>query len=122
MSSSIRAAVVGGVGTVLLLGGCSIQHRPKTQFAGQLTSTDAACPKTQGTLIVQNDQIVFSPADATWTLQGKSLNGKVEVTKSRPSFDHKLYTTTFAATLSEDRATGLYTTPFCTYTVDLTRF
>ena len=120
MSTNPAAAV--GVGFALLLGGCGIHHRPKTQFSGPLTSTDSACPASNGTLIIQNDEIVFSPADATWILRGKAVNGKIDATRERPSFDHKLYKTTVALELSEDRATGTYTTPTCTYAVALNRF
>ena len=111
-----------GVGCALLLGACSVQHRPKSQFAGKLTSTDPACPQTQGTLIIQNGQVVFTPADATWTLQGTATDDRINLERSRPSFDHKLYRTSLTATLSGDRVTGSYSTPSCTYAVDLGKF
>lgn len=117
-----RSIIAAGAAILLLTGGCTIQHRPKRQFAGKLVSTDAACPPTQGTLIVQNEQAVFAPADTTWTLTGKALGEKLELTHSRPSFDHKLYATTLKATLSSDRVSGTYSTPSCTYTVDLKQF
>ena len=76
----------------------------------------------QGTLVVQKDQVIFSPADTTWTLAGTILGEKLQLTRSRPSFDHKLYTTTLTATLSNDRIIGTYSTPTCTYAVDLKQF
>lgn len=118
----VRLIMAASAAILLLTGGCSIQHRPKRQFAGKLQSSDAACPSTQGTLIIQNDQIIFSPADTTWTLTGKALGEKLEFTRSRPSFDHKLYATTLKATLSGDRVVGTYSTPSCTYAVDLKQF
>lgn len=118
----VRSVIAAGAAILLLAGGCSIQHRPKRQFAGKLVSPDTACPPTQGTLIVQNDQAIFAPADTTWTLTGKALGEKLELTRSRPSFDHKLYATTLKATLSSERVTGIYSTPSCTYAVDLKQF
>lgn len=118
----LRPIIAAGAAIVLLTGGCSIQHRPKRQFAGKLLSSDTACPPTQGTLIVQNGQAIFAPADTTWTLTGKALGEKLELTRSRPSFDHKLYVTTLKATMSSDRVSGTYSTPSCTYTVDLKQF
>ena len=118
----VRSIVAASTAILLLAGGCSIQHRPKRQFAGRLQSSDAACQPTQGTLIVQNDQVVFSPADTTWTLTGKALSENLELTRSRPSFDHKLYVTALKATLSSDRVIGTYSTPSCTYAVDLKQF
>lgn len=118
----VRSIIAAGTAILLLTGGCSVQHRPKRQFAGKLQSPNAACPPTRGTLIIQNDQVVFSPADTTWTLTGKMLGENLELTRSRPSFDHKLYATTLKATLSSDRVIGTYSTPSCTYTVDLKQF
>lgn len=114
--------VAAGVGLILFLGGCGIEYRAKNQFSGLLTSADAACPSSTGTLMIQNGDIVFSPADTTWTLRGKAVNGKIEAARERPSFDHKLYKTTLSLTLSQDRASGTYATPSCTYAADLKRF
>ena len=118
----VRSIMAASAAILLLTGGCSIQHRPKRQFAGKLLSPDAACPPMQGTLVAQNDQIIFSPADTTWTLTGTALGEKLQLTRSRPSFDHKLYATTLTAILSSDRVTGTYSTPSCTYAVDLKQF
>lgn len=118
----LRPIMAASAAIILLTGGCTIQHRPKTQFAGKLLSSDLACPPTQGTLIIQNEQVVFSPADTTWTLTGKTFGEKLELTHNRPSFDHKLYITTLKATLSGDHVIGTYSTPSCTYTVDLRQF
>lgn len=118
----VRSTLVAGAALLVLTGGCSIQHRPKRQFAGKLLSQDPACSPTQGTLVAQNDQIIFSPADTTWTLTGTLVGDRLELTRSRPSFDHKLYATALKATLSNDRVTGTYSTPTCTYAVDLKQF
>jgi hypothetical protein len=114
--------VAAGLGLTLFFGGCGIEHRSKSQFSGLLTSTDITCPSSTGTLIIQNGDVVFSPADTTWMLRGKAVNGKIDATRERPSFDHKLYKTTLALTLFQDRASGTYTTPSCIYAADLERF
>lgn len=101
---------------------CSVQHRPKRQYSGDLTSAGASCPKLHGTLIVQRDDVVFTPNEGTWTLEGKAVGNVVEASHSRPSFDHKTYDTALKATLSDTKAVGTYVTPTCTYTVDLTAF
>ena len=120
--ANTAVSIIAGVGCVLLLTACTVQHRPKSQFAGKLTSTDPSCPQTNGILVVQNDQVVFTPTEATWTLQGKSVNGRIDLARSRPSFDHKLYSTTLTATQVNDRVSGTYSTPSCKYAVELNRF
>jgi hypothetical protein len=102
--------------------GCSIQHRPKLQYSGQLTSTSSSCPKTRGTLIIQRDDVVFAPDDGTWTLDGKVSGSAVSASNSRPSFDHKTFATELKGTMTDKQVLGTYSTPSCTYTVDLTRF
>ena len=101
---------------------CSVQHRPKTQYSGFLTSTASSCPKKHGTLTIQRDDAVFAPEDGTWILEGKAVGNVVEANQSRPSFDHKTYATQLKATLTDTRATGTYVTPTCNYAVDLARF
>ncbi len=122
MTSRDGAAFLSAVGLAVLLGGCSIQYRPKLQFAGPLLSTDSICPAAQGTLVLQNGEAVFSPTDSTWTLRGPFDKGKLELTHSRPSFDHKTYLTSLTATLSDDRVIGTYRTQSCVYAVNLARF
>ena len=119
---SNHLAVPLRVGLALLLGGCGIHHRPKAQFSGSLTSDNTSCPASNGTLVIQNEEIVFSPADATWTLHGKTQNGEISAARERPGFDHKTYKTTLSLKLFDDRATGTYTTPSCNYAVALKRF
>ncbi len=118
----LRRALASSLWLAMATTGCSIQHRPKLQYSGQLTSTNVACPKTHGTLVIQRGEVVFAPDDGTWTLDGKLIGSTVEASRSRPSFDHKLFATELKATLTDTQATGTYTTPTCTYAVDLTRF
>lgn len=120
--SGSRLLIAAGAGIILLAGGCTNQHRPKLQFAGKLISQNATCPASQGTLVLQNDQVMFSPSDGTWTLSGTSQTDKIFLTRSRPGFDHKLYITTLSATRSADHVIGTYTTPSCNYAVDLKQF
>ena len=65
---------------------------------------------------------MFAPDDSTWTLDGKAVGATVQASRSRPSFDGKTYATELKATLTETQARGTYTTPTCTYAVDLARF
>ena len=102
--------------------GCGVQDRPKAQFSGPLTSASPSCPKSRGTLVIQRDEVVFTPTEGTWTLRGHAVGASVEATQTRPSFDHKTFATRLTATVTNTRATGTYTTPDCTYAVDLTRF
>ena len=115
--SALRSLLVIYVATT----GCSIQNRAKVQYSGQLTSTSTACPKTHGTLVIQAGDVVFTPNDSTWTLDGKAIGSSVQASRSRPSFDHKLFATELKATMTEGRAIGTYSTPTCTYAVDLAR-
>ncbi len=103
-------------------GGCSIAYRPKAQYSGPLTSASPACPNIRGTLVIQRDDVVFTPGEGTWTLEGKAVGPTVQASRSRPSFDHKTFATQLQATVTDTKAIGTYTTPDCTYAVDLTRF
>ena len=102
--------------------GCSIENRPKLQYSGQLTSDSSSCPRTNGTLVIQQGKVVFAPDDGTWTLDGTLNGASVEADKSRPSFDHKIFATDLKATVTDTKALGTYSTPTCKYNVDLTRF
>lgn len=92
------------------------------QFAGLLKASLSACPNTHATLIIQDDEVAFAPDDGTWVLQGYVRDGSIEANRSRPSFDHKMFTTKLKATQTDAKIVGTYTTPACTYAVDLTRF
>lgn len=92
------------------------------QFAGLLKSNLSGCPKTHATLIIQDGEVAFAPDDGTWVLQGHVRDGNIEASHSRPSFDHKMFTTELKATQTDAKIVGTYTTSACTYAVDLTRF
>ena len=72
--------------------------------------------------MVQSGEVVFAPDDGTWTLEGKAAGSTVEASRSRPSFDNKTFSTELKATLTDTQARGTYSTPTCSYAVNLTRF
>lgn len=117
----LHVAILSSLCLGIATTGCSIQHRPKMQYSGPLTSTSASCPKTQGTIVIQQGQVVFSPDEGTWTLEGEADSSGLIARHSRPSFDHKTFATELKATSTELKVVGTYTTPACTYAVNLTR-
>ncbi len=101
-----------------------IKQRAKLQWAGPLVATVnvAQCPRTQGTLVLQNTQVIFAPDDGTWTLAGTVRSNTIEAARSRSLPNHQVYATELRASWTGNKVQGTYTTPICTYTVDLTRF
>ena len=102
--------------------GCSVEGRSIQRYAGKLHSTGSACPPTDATLVVQNNQVVFAPENSTWLLTGRAENGSIEATATRPSFDHKTYSTSLRVTVDAAAVSGTYMSPYCTYEVSLARY
>ncbi len=108
----------------LALTACSIRDRPESRFHGQLTPTapSARCQPTQAVLLLRDGKFTFAPDEGTWVLEGLATSQNLEAKRSRPTPDHKSYDTELKATWTEAEIHGAYTTPFCTYRVDLTAY
>ncbi len=108
----------------LALAACSVRDRPEARFHGQLTpsATLARCPATDATLLVRDGKLVFTPDQGTWVLEGTATADTLAAKRSRPTPDHKSYDTELQAHWNPSEVHGAYTTPFCTYRVDLTAY
>jgi hypothetical protein len=110
----------------LVLTGCSLgfHNRPTLHWAGQVipTADPAHCPASRGTLNLREGVAVFAPDDGTWLLTGKADADTLTASASRLNADHTLYKTDLQAHWTEQAVTGTYTTPFCSYRVELAHY
>ena len=106
----------------LALAACGIRDRPELRYQGQITPTapSSRCTPTNATASIRDGEITFAPDEGTWILQGKAEADTLSAHRSRPTPDHKSYDTAFKAQWTQAAIHGTYTTPFCTYRVDLT--
>lgn len=105
------------------LAACSVQGSPATRFTGTLTSTSASplCPPSKASLQIREKDIIFAPDEGTWILTGTlAPDNSLIADKSRIGSNNQLYDTTFEGRLAQDKITGTYKTPRCTFNVALT--
>jgi hypothetical protein len=118
---------VRGAGPPLLVllaaSACGVHNRPQLRWIGQLTPTaDAAhCPSSRGVLLLREGKVSFAPDEGTWVLEGTAGPGTLQATRTRFTPDHKTYETKLDAHWTESAVQGTYTTPLCSYRVDLSR-
>lgn len=108
---------------LLLLIGCGITSRTEYRWIGPLTASNPAqCPPTKGVLTMREGGVTFTPDEGTWVLSGTAGPDTLSASHSNPAPDHKLYKTELKAHWTRQSVRGTYTTPFCTYRVELARF
>ena len=105
-----------------LLAACSF--RADHRWAGALLPTQAApqCRPTKAVLLIRDGNVTFTPDEGTWVLNGVAGPKTLAATRSRPTADHKVYKTDLQAEWSSAAVQGTYTTPECTYRVDLSPY
>jgi len=94
------------------------------RWIGPLTANPAtpACPNTRGLAQVKTNALIFAPDEGTWILEGTvAPTGDVTASHTRQGANRQPYVTRLTGTLTSELLTGTYTTPTCTYTVQLTR-
>lgn len=107
---------------VVPLAACTPNAGVSGRWIGPLTATppSPACPNTRGVAQVKANALIFTPDEGTWTLIGTvAPTGALTAARTRLGADKKPYTTTFTGTLVPEALTGTYTTPACTYAVQL---
>ncbi|GAC1346185.1 MAG: hypothetical protein NVSMB18_27710 [Acetobacteraceae bacterium] len=107
---------------LLALAGCA-NSGPAQRWIGDLTAPNPAnCPPTRGVLLLRAGQATFAPTEGTWVLLGfVDDDGTIEADRSRRVSNTATYETKLTARRTDAAVTGTYTTPRCTYRVDLTR-
>lgn len=109
---------------VLALADCDVRNRSEHRWIGPLTASKPSpqCPSTKGVLTLRDGVVTFAPDEGTWVLTGTAGTKTLTATRSRPTSDHKLYKTDLQADWTEATIKGTYTTPDCTYRVDLASY
>ncbi len=118
----IRPFLLGSV--LLLANACGIHDRTEYRWTGPLTAAKPGpqCPPTKGVLILRAGVVTFAPDEGVWVLSGAGGPKTLTATRSRPTSDHKIYKTDLQADWTDASVHGTYTTPDCTYHLDLARF
>lgn len=102
----------------------SLTPAPTLRYAGPVTPTTQGrtCVETRGVAIIRADHVLFAPDNGTWTLDGATNpDGTLTAEHASPGLQHQPYETRLEATLTPTTLTGTYTTPRCTYKVQLTK-
>jgi len=89
-----------------------------------VTPTDnrPGCSKTEGLLVLRENEVAFAPDQGAWVLNGTAApDGSILAEHGHQTSSSTSYITTFQGHWTEDAVTGTYTTPRCTYAVDLRR-
>ncbi len=86
------------------------------------TSGEPQCTASRGVLTVRDGNVTFAPDEGTWVLTGKAGPSTLEASKSRNTSDKKLYETKLEAHWTPTNVAGTYTTPRCTFHVELSSF
>jgi len=108
----------------LAVAACGIPSRRADRWTGPLTPTTPGpnCTPTRGMLQVTNGAVLFAPDEGTWLLNGTATpDGRIHADRSQPGTNAQAYETYLDGKWSADAVTGTYTTPRCTYTVQLSR-
>lgn len=104
------------------LAACTLQSSPTTRFTGTVTPTSSGplCPSSKASLQIREQTIIFAPDEGTWVLTGTlSPDNSLIADKSRIGSNNQIYDTTFEGRLVQDKITGTYKTPRCTFIVAL---
>jgi hypothetical protein len=110
--------------SVLALSACASSTGPSGRWIGQVIPKIAGpvCVQTRGVLQIRDNLVSFEPNEGTWTLQGEAKpDGTLYADKSQIGTDKKPYETTLEARWTPTTVTGTYTTPRCTFAVNLSR-
>lgn len=114
---------IPAIASVLLtLANCA-SSGPTQRWIGDLTAPNPAnCPTTRGVLLLKAGQATFAPSEGTWVLLGAvNDDGTIEADRDRRVSNTATYETKLVARRTEAAVVGTYTTPRCSYRVNLTR-
>jgi len=109
---------------VLLLAACAGGVTPDARYVGMATPTAPGefCQPGRAVLRLHDGQAVFTPDETTWTLVGTATaGGAVQAERVGRGASKQPYVTRLAGIWSEQAASGVYTTPRCSYNVQLER-
>lgn len=108
---------------LLLLAACgSSVGGASGRWIGLLTAAppNPDCPATTGVAQIKDGHLVFTPDEGTWVLTGiATQDGTVAAERVRPGANKQPYVTSLSGTWTPTTLTGTYTTPRCTFTVQL---
>lgn len=108
----------------LLLTACAAPVTPDARYVGAATPTtgDGSCQAGRAVLRLRGGQAVFTPDETTWTLVGTAtVGGALQAERVGHGANKQAYVTRLTGTWSELAASGVYTTPKCSYKVQLER-
>jgi len=109
---------------LLLLAACAAPTTPTGRYAGTATpaAASALCKPAHASLQMHDGQALFVPDETTWSLPGTANpDGTVSAERTGSGADKKPWPTRFAGAWTLGQVTGTYTTPRCTFAVQLAR-
>ncbi len=109
---------------LLLITACTTSTTPNGRYVGTATpiAPSDLCKTSRSILQLHDGQALFTPDEATWSLPGTvSAAGTLQAERTGQGANKKPYPTRFTGTWTTQAVAGTYTTPRCTYSVQLTR-
>jgi len=109
---------------LLLLAACATSTTLNSRYVGITTPNvpSEICKTSRSILQFHDGQAPFIPDKATWSLPGTvSPAGTLQAERIGQGANKKPYLTRFTGTWTTQNVAGTYTTPRCTYTVQLAR-
>jgi len=109
---------------LVLLTACGAPGTPDARYVGAATPTtgNTLCQAGHAVLRLHEGQAVFTPDETTWTLVGTATaGGALQAERVGHGTNKQTYVTRFTGTWSELAASGVYTTPKCSYNIQLER-
>jgi hypothetical protein len=95
---------------------------PARRYIGTATPSTVGplCPPSKAEAQVREGTIILAPDEGTWVLLGLvSPGGDVSAEKTEQSANKQPWTTTFDGHWTPTTIKGTYTTPRCTFVIDL---
>jgi len=109
---------------LVLLSACTTSTTPNGRYVGTATpnSPSELCKSSRPVLQLHDGQALFIPDEATWSLSGTvSPAGTLQAERTGQGANKQPYPTRFTANWTAQNIIGTYTTPRCTYAVQLAR-
>jgi hypothetical protein len=95
---------------------------PSRRYIGTATPSKIAplCSPSKAEAQVRQDTIILAPDEGTWILQGLlSPDGRVSADKTEQAANKQPWSTSFVGHWTPTTINGTYTTPRCTFSIEL---
>ena len=115
---------MGSLLPLVFLAACVAPITPDARYIGSITpaTPNDRCKTGRAVLRLQAGEVLFIPDETTWVLTGTATaTGALQAERVGRGASKQPFPTRLSGTWTPETASGTYTTPGCTYAVQLTR-